>query len=134
MEVVMYSGMNEICRHMKIDGIQEMSVNIFHYLDTLARKPGALKNSKALKCKKELKAVYDQYFSKKPRDFIALLKEHQDKSLDDIARILEYAGRNDGVHMYQQTSDIADNVLKHTMSQLSAISNFFMKGGDGVEH
>jgi len=133
-EIIMYSGMNEICRHIKIDGFQEMSVDIFHYLDTLARKPKALKNAKALKCKKELKAVYDQYFSKKPRDFIALLKEHQDKSLDDIARILEYAGRNDGVHMYQQTSDIADNVLKHTMSQLSAISNFFMKGGDGVEH
>ena len=133
-EIVVYSGMNEVCRHVKKYGFREESVNILHYLDTLSRKPGALKNSKALKSKQELKIIFDKYFIKKPRKFIALLKEHNDKPMDDIVRILEYAGANADTPQDQVLSDISDSVLDYTLAQISATSDFFMNGGERLEH
>jgi hypothetical protein len=124
-DVVVYSGFNEVCRHKKKDGYGEMSVNIFHYLDTLTKKPGALRNSKALRSEADLKAVFDRYYTTDARGFIDILRINQDKPLDDIVRLLKASG--EGYASYRP-GEIESNVLRHTQTQLYIVSDFFAKG------
>jgi len=124
-EIVIYSGMNEVCRHKKKDGCGDMSVNIFHYLDTLTKKPGAIRNSKALRSEAELKAVFDSYFTTNTREFIEILRANQDKPMNEIVSIMRMSGEG---HAPVHIETIASNVLKHTQGQLYQISDFFMKG------
>ena len=124
-EIIVYYGLNEVCRHEKKDGRGEMSVNIFHYLETLYKKPGAIRNSKALKSEDELKAVFDCYYTTRAREFIEILRLNQDKPLPDIVSVL----RETGVGNVNTFPDlIGSNVLRHTQGQLREISDFFMKG------
>jgi hypothetical protein len=130
-EIVVYSGLNEVCRHKRKDGSGEMSVNIFHYLDTLSKKPGALRNSKALRSETELKAVFDSYFTTRAREFIDILRINQDKPMDEIVRIMQMAG----VGCEPVYPDVIEsNVLKHAQIQLVQISDFFLKGRVGNGH
>jgi transposase len=79
-----YSNNSFVYEHKKIDGENEISIDIMHYLKTLNRKPGAIKNSHALKSIPELKTIYDNYFTSKPRKFIEILQQNKSKSLDEI--------------------------------------------------
>ena len=47
--IVVFSNLTFVCEHKKIDGANEISIDINHYLNTFAKKPGALRNSLALK-------------------------------------------------------------------------------------
>jgi len=125
-DIVVYSGLNEVCRHKRLDGYGEMSVDIFHYLDTLTVKPGAVRNSKALRSEVELKAVFDDYFTENAREFISILRVNQTKPMDEIVRILKAAGEG-----YPDicADEVSSNVMHHTQAQLYLISDFFMKGG-----
>jgi hypothetical protein len=124
-DVVVYAGLNEVCRHEKKDGYGEMSVNIFHYLDTLTKKPGALRNSKALRSEADLKAVFDRHYTTDARKFIDILRESQDRPMDEIVRLLRARGEG---HAGARPKTIESNVLRHTQSQLCLISDFFAKG------
>lgn len=124
-EIVVYSGLHEVCRHNKKDGHGEMSVNIFHYLDTLAKKPGAIRNSRALRSETELKAAFDRYYTSRAREFIAILRVNQDRPLDEIVGVLQAVGEG---YVGSRPEEISSNVLRHTRSQLYQISDFFMKG------
>lgn len=73
-----------VCIHKKKDGAREVSIDITHYLATLARKPGALRNSTALKSVPRLKSIFDIHFSTNPKKFIEILEENKEKSLDDL--------------------------------------------------
>lgn len=79
-----YSNNLFVCEHKKIDGINEISIDIKHYLKTLNKKPGAIKNSHALKSIPELKAIYDDYFTNNPRKFIEIIQKNEDKELNEI--------------------------------------------------
>jgi hypothetical protein len=127
-EVAVYSGLNEVCRHNKKDGAEEMSVDIHHYLETFAKKPGALKNSKALKSEPELKAVFDLHYTTRAREFVDILRTHQEKSIDDLLHILHMAGEDRAWALPDETPS---NVMGHIQNQLYAISDFFMKGRSG---
>jgi hypothetical protein len=48
-EIIIYSEGNKVCRHRRRGGFLDASVDIMHYLGTLGKKPGALKNSAALR-------------------------------------------------------------------------------------
>lgn len=74
--ILIYDDKNNlIAEHSKKDGIGEYSINIHHYIDTLLKKPKALKNSYALKQAPEiLQSIFNQYFSTKPREFLHFLK------------------------------------------------------------
>jgi transposase len=47
-EVTVYDGRTELARHPRVMGAHAQSVNLDHYLDVLARKPGALPGATAL--------------------------------------------------------------------------------------
>jgi len=124
-DIVVYSGLGEVCRHVKKSGYREMSVNIFHYLETLMKKPGAIRNSKALRSETELKIIFDKFYKKRERDFINVLRKNHEKPLDEIVTILKKEAS--GI-IYPFPDAIGSNVLKHTQDQLSQISDFFRKG------
>lgn len=70
-------------------GIRFLSLlNLMTLLSTLRKKPGALRNSAALKAEPELKSIYDNYFSEKPREFIEILTRHKDLSFDELKDLL----------------------------------------------
>jgi len=127
-EIVAYSAGNKVCSHKKKEGFHETSVEINHYLDTFTRKPGALKNSVALRSKEELKAVFDKYFTGHAREFIEILRENKDKGLPDVVQILLGARGSLGS---AAAITIEDNVMAKTESQLAKLSALFSgKGGD----
>ena len=96
-EIMVYSKSRMIARHKKIDGSQQMQIDIYHYLDTLKKKPGALKNSKALKSRAELKTIYDTYFTKKTREFIEIMTKNTEKNYDELLDILKKAVDMEGI-------------------------------------
>jgi len=61
-------------RHERIDQKGAWQMDITHYLKTLKRKPGAIANSVALdQAQKQIKTIYKDYFTRKPKEFIDLL-------------------------------------------------------------
>ena len=87
--IVIYANNSKVCEHKKIDGSNEISIDISHYLNSLLRKPRAIKNSVALKSIPKLKTIYDNHFNTNPRKFIELLIDNKEKDLDSIINILE---------------------------------------------
>jgi transposase len=87
-KIMIYSNLHYVCEHEKIDGANAISIDIRHYLDTFAKKPGAIKNSYALKSLPKLKSIYDSYFGKKPKEFIDLVRKNKNKNIDEIVEIL----------------------------------------------
>jgi hypothetical protein len=125
-EIVVLSAGNKVCSHKKKEGFLEATVEIVHYLDTFMRKPGALKNSIALKSKEELKAIYDEYFTGREREFIEALKENSDKELPEAVSALMSISSNIGL---VSISTIEENVTANTKSQIAELSRLFMVGG-----
>lgn len=87
-QLLIFSNNHLVCEHKKIDGFHETSIDISHYLDSFIKKPGALKNSLALKSVPKLKSIYDNYFNKNSREFIEVIRKNKDKPLDEIIKIL----------------------------------------------
>ena len=82
--IKIYSYHKLVCSHKKVDGVEQTSIDIKHYLPSLTKKPGALRNSLALKSIPELKSIYDRHFTKNPRLFIDILAKNQDKSIEEL--------------------------------------------------
>ena len=73
-KVVIYHDGNIIARHDRDFGVQQWKIDIYHYLRTLKRKPGALHQSTALLQSDTLvKNIYEKYYSKDPKTFLEVL-------------------------------------------------------------
>lgn len=88
-EVLIHANGNEVARHKKKDGANEPSIDIKHFLNSLARKPGALRNSLALKSIPQLKTIFDLHFTTSPKKFLEILKDNKDKDMDGIIDAFE---------------------------------------------
>ena len=130
-EIIVYSGLEKVCSHKRIAGKGEIKADIRHYLDTLMRKPGALSNAAALKCERELKAIFDEHYRDDPRSFIQLLMDSKDKSVPEIVIALQAALR-DTTSFTSPPSLIANNVLVNTRQSIGAISEIFMRRGERI--
>lgn len=73
--IMIYDDKNNlIANHTKKDGKGEYAINICHYIDTLLKKPKALKNSYALKqAPGILQSIFNTYFITKPKEFLHYL-------------------------------------------------------------
>jgi hypothetical protein len=129
-EVVIFSGQEYVCSHTKAEGAGHMKVDIMHYLSTLIRKPGALKNSKALRSQEMLKKVFDDSYDKRPREFIEFLIKNKERPLDEIAYLACQAANGKPVLDSLATSLMADNVKTNTRLQLKELSSTFLKGAE----
>lgn len=95
-EIKIYINNKLLASHKRKDGANEYSIDINHYLDSLARKPGAIRNSLALKSHPDLKAIFDKYFISNPKRFIKSLEENKGKDMDQLLDLLKiYANSKD---------------------------------------
>lgn len=121
-KIVVYAEGHEVCRHEKKEGDRQMSVELFHYLETFRRKPGALKNSVALKSNEALKAIFDLHFIGKEREFIAVLQEHPNKNVEELVALLEEAV---ALHGTVQESHMQAHIVAQARSQLQVLTSLF---------
>ena len=78
-----------VCKHERLFGNGNLSVDIYHYLETLRKKPGAVRNSAALKGIPKLKAIFDTHYADKPRKFIELFIENKELPIKEIIGLFE---------------------------------------------
>jgi transposase len=95
-EIRVFTGAEMVAQHKRLFGHGKMQVDIAHYLDTLRRKPGAIRNSVALKSIPRLKAIFDTYYSKSPKKFIEFFMEHKGRTVDEIIELFERETANPG--------------------------------------
>lgn len=127
--IVIYANNSRVCEHKKIDGSNELSVDITHYLNSLLRKPGAIKNSVALKSIPKLKTIYDNHFNTNPRKFIELLIDNKGKELESLIDILEkYVEVSDNVLPIDHISS-TKNISNATKYQILRYNELSVRGG-----
>lgn len=95
-EIRVYAGNEMVASHKRLFGNGKMQIDIYHYLNTLRKKPGAVRNSVALRSIPRLKAIFDTYYSKQPRKFIERFLESKDLSIDEIIAMFERETANKG--------------------------------------
>lgn len=84
---MIYSNNEFVCKHKRIMGEKQFSLDIKHYLKTFLNKPGALKNSFVLKSDEELKYIFDLYYNDKSKRFIEIIQENKIKDIKEIKNI-----------------------------------------------
>jgi hypothetical protein len=129
-----YSANQKVLTRKKESGKGGMYPVIFHYLDTLERKPGALRNSAALKADAELKAVFERCFAGRPREFITALRENRDKPMAELLSAVEAAASPASP---ASGEGIGANVAETARRQTRALARLFMaeeEGGGGCVH
>jgi len=128
-EVLIYSGNIMVCRHKRLFGNGKMQVDICHYLNTLLKKPGAVRNSVALRSIPKLKAIFDTHYREHPKRFIELFLENKELPIDGIIRLFEEKTRNkaeiSALDIVVPTSDV-------TVSIRAFAANYAMLVNGGV--
>ncbi len=123
-----YSNSHFVCEHKVVDGLNATSIDIRHYLRTFKKKPGAIKNSLALKSMPRLKSIYDTYFISNPKAFIEQLTMHQDLHYDVIVEKL----RN---YCCREHSNIkSESIALITENQLNMYNNLSIGRSTDVKH
>lgn len=109
--VVLFDKDHQIASHIKKEGFQEYSIEINHYLNTFLKKPGALKNSLALKQAPDtLKHIFYEDYNMNAKKFIEDLIKNELKTSTNIETI------------------VADTIALVSENQLDNISRLFGQG------
>jgi hypothetical protein len=78
-----------VCKHRRAFVNGTYQIDIYHYLNTLHKKPDARHNSAALKQVPKLKSIFDTFYSDKPKKFIKIFIENQHLTVDELVRHFE---------------------------------------------
>jgi transposase len=95
-EIRVYANNVMVAKHKRVFGNGTMKIDIYHYLNTLLKKPGAVQRSVALKSIPRLKALFDTHYKKQPKKFIERFIESKDLSIDEIITMFEEETANKG--------------------------------------
>lgn len=117
--IKIYSENSLIASHTRMKGNKKTCMDIHHYLRTLSRKPGALRNSQVLKEDDELHQLYVDHFTGRAKEFIAILMTNQNKSRQELVNVLHAA--IEGVESESSTAQESEEY-----DQLQAISEMFV--------
>jgi len=128
-EIRVYASNEMVCRHKRLLGNGKMQIDIYHYLNTLLKKPGAVRNSVALKSIPRLKAIFDTYYSKQPRKFIERFLENKGLSIDEIIALFERETQNKGEI---DALSVVKPVSQITVSARAFIANYAALVNGGV--
>lgn len=123
-DIEIYYKKEMVAAHKRAVGKGKTCVDIRHYLHTFEKKPGALRNSLALKSIPELKRLFDTYYSDKPKRFIEILRENKDEDIDTIIQKLTPA---------RQMIQIQSSVDRKADEQIIELMKLFT-GGHDVYH
>jgi len=127
---VFYGG-REVAAHLLVAGKGAYVLNIHHYLETLKRKPGALRGSLCLQqAEDDLRSLYADYFTDAAKEFVIVLIEMPEYSMLDLRTSCELLRESnakitaDGIRMLltdvpyiDQPSD-AEAIERACMAQL----------------
>lgn len=133
-KLLIYVNDEFVCQHKRLKGKNNYSVNIKHYLKTLIKKPGAIRNSLALKSNKELCAVFNKYYFDKPKDFINIIYSNRKLSISKIVNLL-IDNATQTLFKYQELK-INNNISKtcplaaKTLKAASMYNNFILGGNN----
>ena len=116
-ELSIYSHNELVWTHKKVNGVSEYQLELSHYLKTLSRKPGALKNSTVLKQIPELHHIYHLYFKTKPKEFIQICQQYAHQPLDKLIDHL--------LNPTKHPSDLMEEITLKSMDQLKQISKLY---------
>ena len=130
-EIRIYAGNEIVAKHKRIFGNGKMQIDIYHYLNTLRKKPGAIRNSVALKSIPKLKAIFDTYYSRQPRKFIELFLENKELPIDEIIALFERETANKGEI---NALDVVKPISQIVVSARAFVANYASLVNGGVRH
>lgn len=129
-QLIIFINNEKVAEHKKIDGFEQYKIDIMHYLSTFTKKPGALKNSRALKSIPKLKTIYDTYFITQPRKFVEILLNLQNKEIDKILINIETIVKSpmpiNSIDLID--TNIENNVTIITQQQVAKLSQIYKIG------
>ena len=120
-EIRIYAGNSLVASHKRLFGNGRPQIDIYHYLNTLRKKPGAVRNSIALKSIPRLKAIFDTYYINQPRKFIDLFLENKELPVDEIIALFEREAANKGEI---NALDVVRPISQVTVSARAFIANY----------
>lgn len=87
--VAIYHDGAPIAIHERCYQHGEYKIDIYHYLRTLKKKPGALPHSTALlQADTQIKNIYENYYIKDPKGFLDVLEIIKELGADEVAKAL----------------------------------------------
>lgn len=79
-----------IATHIRLSGIEQYSLQLFHYLKVLKKKPGSLRNSRLLRSQDQvLQDLFDQHYADRPKDFLQVLDLLKEFSSEKICNAIQ---------------------------------------------
>jgi transposase len=128
-EIRIYAENEMIAKHKRVFGNGKMQIDIYHYLNTLRKKPGAIRNSVALKSIPRLKAIFDTYYGKQPKKFIERFLENKELPIDEIIALFERETANKGEI---DALDVVKPVSQVAVSARAFVANYAALVNGGV--
>jgi len=129
-EIRVYAMNEMVAKHKRLFGNGRMQIDIYHYLNTLRKKPGAIRNSVALKSIPRLKAIFDTYYSRQPKKFIELFLENKELSIDEIIALFEHETANKGEI---NALDVVRPISQIVVSARASVANYAILVNGGVK-
>jgi len=138
-EIVILHNKEKVASHKRSYGFNEWSIDIYHYVRTISRKPGALKGSLALsQLQNDLKQIYNKYFTDKPKEFIKVLELAGDIGKDKVLSKISELDSNkipvtfDNIKavVLRKEDRIDDNI--NAVAMLSKYDNLYSIGGKAI--
>ena len=114
--ICIFSNRSLVCIHKRLLEKGMASADIRHFLNTLAMKPGAIKDSVVLKLNPDMKLLYDKYYSNIPKKFIAIIAEHKNESDSEIVFALkQYVRQTDSSQIDDNKMNKLNDMARHQM-------------------
>jgi transposase len=129
-EIRVYANNEMIAKHKRMFGSGKMQIDIYHYLNTLRKKPGAIRNSVALKRIPKLKAIFDTYYSKQPKKFIECFLANKELPIDEIIALFERETANRGEI---DALDVVKPISQVVVSARAIVANYASLVNGGVQ-
>lgn len=128
-EIRVYANLIEVCRHKRIFGNGNMKVDIYHHLNTLLKKPGAVRNSIALKQIPKLKAIFDTHYANKPKQFIEEFMAHKHLDIEQIIAYFKEKTAMKGEFIAISVIKPISSVVTETRAFIANYSTLVNSGG-----
>jgi len=120
--IKVYSNDTFVTEHKKVDGLKLFNIEIMHYLNTFLKKPGALKNSHALKSNPHLKSIYDTHYKTRPIEFIELLQNNQHLNITELENKIKEINKSYIDKHFSKEHEVSD-LINVTRNQIKNYNN-----------
>jgi transposase len=123
-QIDLLDGNSVIASHRRLNGKQQYSLDITHYVKTFHRKPGALPDAKALaQADKPIQDLFNRHYQGDPKEFLPILDLMKETSPEALSRALKILNDQN----IPPTHDTLRFFLHQT--EVLAVEPFVFKGG-----